>query len=194
MNYESSTDNPGHAQRYINGEVAAMRLKHFPSNAQVHWSLIGLVPKDHQPGKFQLIIDLSFPMDASINDGINFNLTSLTYPGVDNAVADKFSRLWCPNGEAGSFCSLQTRPDYQALLTIRWGWAMYLDTALPFVLCSAPKIFTAMADGLSWCMLCEGVSHFIHYLDDFCSPPQSSTCGQSLQVAIRLCESTWDSQ
>ena len=51
-NYESSTDNPGHAQRYIEGEVAAMRLRRVPSNAQMHWSPIGLVPKNHQPGKF----------------------------------------------------------------------------------------------------------------------------------------------
>ena len=35
-NYESSTDNLGHAQRYINGEMVAMRHRRVPFNAQVH--------------------------------------------------------------------------------------------------------------------------------------------------------------
>ena len=193
-NYESSADNPGHAQRYIEGEVAARRLRRVPSNAQVHWSPIGLVPKNHQPGKFRLIIDLSSPMGASINDGICSDLTSLTYPGVEDAIALITSAgrgaLMAKLDLTAAYRHVPVHPDDQALLAIRWGGARYLDTALPFGLCSAPKIFTAMADGLSWCMLCEGVSHFLHYLDDFffCSPPQSSRCGQSLQVAIRLCE------
>ena len=167
-----------------------MRLEQVPSNTQVHWSPIGLVPKDHQPGKFRLIIDLSSPMGASINDGINSDLTSLTYPRVDNAIAlINSAGLMVKLDLSAAYRHVPVHPDDQGLLAIRWGGARYLDTALPFGLCSAPKIFTAMADGLSWCMLCEGVSHLIHYVDDFfCSPPQSSRCGQSLQVAIRLCE------
>ena len=47
-------------------------------------------------------------------------------------------------------------PNNQSLLAIRWGSTTYLDTALLF---SAPKLFTAMADGLAWCMVCEGISH-----------------------------------
>ena len=38
-----------------------------------------MVPKDHQPGKFRLIIDLSATMGGSVNEGIDPNLTSLTY-------------------------------------------------------------------------------------------------------------------
>ena len=36
-------------------------------------------------------------------------------------------------------------------------------------------------------MMCEGVSHFPHYLDD-CPPQQPGRCQQSLQVAVDLCE------
>ena len=129
-------------------------------------------------------------MGASINDSINSDLTLLTYPGVDNAIAlINSAGLMVKLDLSAAYRHVPVHPDDQGLLAIRWGGARYLDTALPFGLCSAPKIFTAMADGLSWCMLCEGVSHLIHYVDDFfCSPPQSSRCGQSLQVAIRLCE------
>ena len=39
-------------------------------------------------------------------------------------------------------------------------------------------------------MLCEGVSHFLHYLDDFffCPPQQPGRCQPSLRVAVSLCE------
>ena len=86
-------------------------------------------------------------MGASINDGICFDLhvTSLTYPGVEDAVA--LISL------AGHDALIPVHPDDQALSAIRWEGARYLDTALPFGLCSASKIFAAMTDGLSWCML-----------------------------------------
>ena len=51
-----------------------------------HWRTIDMVPKDHQPGKFRLIIDLSATMGGSVNEGIDPNLTSLTYPRVEDAV------------------------------------------------------------------------------------------------------------
>ena len=69
------------------------------------------------------------------------------------------------------------------------GWYHLPRHCPPFwpMLCS--QLFTAMADGLAWCMMCEGVSHFLHYLDDFfCPPCQAQDCGQSLAVAVRLCQ------
>ena len=68
---------------------------------------------------------------------------------------------------------------------------MYLDTALPFGLRSAPKIFSAVADALTWAMLTEGIHDLLHYLDDFlflCLPgaPQARTF---LEKAIAVCQS-----
>ena len=153
-----------------------------------------MVSKDHQPGRFRLIIDLSAPMGGSVNEGIDPNLTSLTYHRVEDAV-----RLVKAAGPGASMAKLDLKaayrhvpvhPDNQSLLAIRWGGTTYLDTAVPFGLCSTPKLFTAMADGLAWCMVCEGISHFLHYLDDFfiCPPSQAQVCGQSLVVAVKLCE------
>ena len=193
-NYESSVGNPGHAQRYISEEVAARRLRQVPHDSLAHWSPIGLVPKDHQPGKFRLIIDLSSPCGASVNDGISSQLTSLTYPKVDDAVSLVRSAgrgaLMAKLDLKAAYRRVPVHPDDQALLAVKWGGSLYLDTALPFGLCSAPKLFTAMADGLSWAMMCEGVSHFIHYIDDFffCPPMTPDHCKNSLQVAVHLCE------
>ena len=107
-----------------------------------------------------LIIDLSAPVGGSVNKGIDLNLTSLTYPRVEDAV-----RLIKAAGPGALMAKLDLKAAYrhvpvhlnnQSLLTIRWGDTTYLDTALPFSLCSAPKLFTAMADGLAWCIVCEG--------------------------------------
>ena len=39
----------------------------------IHVNRFGVVPKKHQMGKWQLITDLSFPEESSINDGIDAN-------------------------------------------------------------------------------------------------------------------------
>lgn len=67
---------------------------------------------------------------------------------------------------------------------------VYCDQALPFGLRSAPKLFTAVADGLAWALACQGASNFLHYLDDyfFCSAAQSSSCSDMLELAIPLCD------
>ena len=58
-------------------------------------------------------------------------------------------------------------PDNRDLLGIYWDGQVYVDTALPFGLRSAPLIFTALADGLQWVLQQWGTSFIAHYLDDF---------------------------
>ena len=58
-----------------------------------------------------------------------------------------------------------------------------MNTALPFGLCSAPKI-TSIADVLEK-MRCE--AHFFHYLDDFDSnSPQSDECQKTSENLRKL--------
>ena len=63
-----------------------------------------------------------------------------------------------------------------------------MDAALPFGLRSAPRIFTAVADVLEWRAKFEGITHIIHYLDDFLilAPPGSSRCRQELEGLLAL--------
>ena len=58
-------------------------------------------------------------------------------------------------------------PDDQLLLAIEWANRIYIDTALPFGLRSAPKFFSAVADAIQWILQHHGVSNLLHYLDDF---------------------------
>ena len=60
-------------------------------------------------------------------------------------------------------------PEDWHLLGMQWQGQVYLDTALPFGLRSAPKILSALADVLLRAMASKGVREGLHYLDDFCS-------------------------
>lgn len=58
-------------------------------------------------------------------------------------------------------------PQDQHLLAISWKGETYVDCTLPFGLRSAPKIFSAVADMITWALHCAGVQYQLHYLDDF---------------------------
>lgn len=51
-----------------------------------HISRLRVIPKSHLCDKWRLIIDLSYPKDHSMNDGIAKLLCSLTYVTVDDAI------------------------------------------------------------------------------------------------------------
>ena len=52
----------------------------------LHISSFGVIPKKGQPGKWHLIVDLSSPGGASVNDGINPLDYSLQYIKVDQVI------------------------------------------------------------------------------------------------------------
>ena len=56
-----------------------------PLHASVHTSPIGLVPKS-QANRWRMIIDLSFPRDHSVNDGISSDQSSISYASIDQAI------------------------------------------------------------------------------------------------------------
>ena len=62
-------------------------------------------------------------------------------------------------------------------------------TLMAFGLRSVPKIFSAVADALEWCVGQRRVEYIFHYLDDFLTmgPPDSSMCEDNLQTLERLC-------
>ncbi len=88
-----------------------------------------------------------------------------------------------------AYRAVPVHPQDRLLLGMTWNGQQYVDGALPFGLRSAPKLFTALADGLLWIMGCHGVRESIHYLDDFliCGPPGSSECGAALASSLSLC-------
>ena len=159
----------------------------------LHINRMGVVPKGHTPGRWRLITDLSFPQGASVNDGINRELCSLSYTSVER-VATAVQRF----GPGALLAKLDIRAAYRLvpvsphdrpLLGIEWRDAYFVDGCLPFGLRSAPKIFTAIADALQWIMQNNGVSWVDHYLDDFITlgAPGALECRRNLDRILSVC-------
>ena len=152
-----------------------------------------MVPKDHRPGEFRLIIDLSASMGGSVNEGIGPNLTSLTYPRVEDAV--RFVKAAGPGASMAkldlkaAYRHVPVHPDDQSLLAIRWGGTTYLDTVSRSAYAPPPScsLLWPMALLGVWCVKGSPIS-FITWMTFFCPTSQSQDCGQSLAVAVKLYE------
>lgn len=82
-----------------------------------------------------------------------------------------------------AYCMLPIHPDKHWLLGKE---GVFVETALPFGLRSALKLFTAVADDLEWIIQREGVKSVLHYLDDFLlvGPPGSLECAHKLTIPL----------
>ena len=118
-----------------------------------------------------IILDLSHPKNASVNDGINRSMCSLTYMKVEEVVQQILSMgngcLLAKLDIKSAFRNVPVHPHDRHLLGMKWEDQLYIDTVLPFGLRSAPKIFNCIADALQWIARARGVSYLDHFLDDF---------------------------
>ena len=187
-------------QQYIANEITLARLVGLLASGEavaVHCSPIGIIPKQHKPGKWRLIHDLSSPEGVSINDGISPDLSSLTYVTVDHVAQDIVrlgpGMLLAKLDVKSAYRIVPVHADDRSLLGLSWGGNVYVDSALPFGLRSACKIFSALANALQWVVLNELQDPggcLYHYLDDFIclGPPDSSICGAALAQLTTSCD------
>ena len=162
----------------------------------VHCSPIGVIPKRHKPYKWRLIVDLSSPGGASVNDGIDKEMCSLSYTSVD-AVVERIldlgkNALLAKLDIKQAYRMIPVHPQDRPLLGMEWEEFVYIDKALPFGLRSAPIIFTAVADALQWIMQKNGVSYVDHYIDDFITAGKGGTdeCSKNFTLMHKSCEAT----
>ena len=188
---------PEIVDQYLQNEISLGRvIGPFPvkSVPDVHLSRFGVIPKNHQPDKWRLIVDLSFPSGTSVNDGIPKELCSLKYITVDHAIEHIVSMgqgaLLAKIDVQSAFRLLPVHPADRHLLGMQWKGNVYIDGCLPFGLRSAPKLFNWAAEFLEWILLQQGVSPLLHYLDDFLTiaPPMSDTCRQNLATIKHTCQ------
>jgi len=157
----------------------------------LHINHFGVIPKSQQPGKWQIIVGLSHPRKHSVNDGVLKEYCSLKYPSVDDTM-----RVILAVGPGTQLVKFDIKSAYRIvpvhpsdhlLLGIAWQGKVYVDTALPFGLCSAPKIFTAEADALQYILEQEGVPRMFHYLLLF-GVPGGSEGVRIFSKAMKWCE------
>ena len=195
-NCRSAHDHPD-VDTYLAKELALGRVADpFPDNLPgVMISKFGVIPKSGQPGKWRLIVDLSAPSLASVNDGISTLDSGVAYSSVSDA-AQMILQLG-PGTEmakidiASAFRLIPVHPDDRYLLGMKWNDHVYIDRQLPVGLRSAPLLFNGYADALEWIIRASGVHHILHYLDDFLvlGPPHSGVCLAALDAMISICQS-----
>ena len=197
QNMLSAKQNPDVIEQYITKEnVGGNILGPFTQGmaGKIHINRFGVIPKKHQPGKWRLITDLSFPEGHSINDAISSDLCSLSYVTV-NEVAKAAISL----GKGAQIAKIDIKSAYRLIpvcaydrkwLGMRWKDQVFVDGMLPFGLRSAPKIFNALADALEWIVGKRNVKLIFHYLDDFAviGPPDSPACQQALDTLEQVCK------
>ena len=158
--------------------------------SDVHRSQFGVVPKG-TPGKWRLIVDLSSPEGKSVNDGVSIPRCSLAYVRVEDAVqgvaAMGRGSLMAKVDICQAYRAVPVHPADRDLLGMIWQGKLFIDAALPFGLRSAPKIFTAVADAVTWIIRQQGVRFIIHYLDDFLliGPPGHDDCAVALAILLQ---------
>ena len=154
---------------------------------------IGVIPKKGKD-TWRLIVDLSSPHGRSVNDGICSELCSLSYITVD-MIGDRISELGWGTLMAkldikSAFRIIPVHPVDRCLLGMQWQQRIYVDRVLPFGLRSAPRLFSAVADGLQFIARSQGIENVAHYLDDFIvlGRPGSDQCDHDFQLLVRICE------
>ena len=196
-NKQSAHDNPNAIEKYLQdqiqqGNIFGPFLPHETPN--VHINRFGVIPKKHQPGKWHVITDLSYPKGSSVNDAINPQLCSLKYITVEQVAKKAFSlgkgSLIAKIDIKAAYRLIPVSPQDRPFLGMKWDDKVYVDGMLPFGLRSAQKIFNAVADAVEWCVANENVPAIYHYLDDFAviGPPNSEECENSLQTLKLVCE------
>ena len=198
-NLRSAYEHPEIIDAYLDKEAGlgwAIRFTKLAASSlpELTISPIGVIPKRNRSNKWRLIVDFSSPKGRSVNDGISSTLCSLTYASIDDAVG--ILRIL---GEGALMAKLALRDAYQVvpvyphdcpLLGMQWREGIVIDATLPFGLCSAPKVFSAVADGLMWMVHHQGFTHSLHYLDDFMllGPPGSHYCEEAQRTTVQLCD------
>ncbi len=195
-NMPSAKAHPQPVQAYIDKECQAGRIlgplpREAMQNVQV--SRFGVIPKSTL-GKWRLILDLSFPEGGSVNDGILRDHCHLQLASVDDA-----ARIIADTGQGTllgkvdieqAYRNVPVHPGDRWLLGMEWKGQGFIDTALPFGLRSAPKIFCALSDALQWILQEKGVRHSVKYIDDFLvfGAPGTGECARNLRCMETVCK------
>ena len=194
-NLLSCMDHPEVVAAYIEKECSLGRLLGplpLAEAPRLHISPFGVIPKKGEDN-WRLIVDLSAPHGASINDGIAQEWSSLAYVTID-MIADRIS--WLGQGTflakldvKSAFRIIPVHPSDRCLLGMQWKNALFADAVLPFGLRSAPKLFNAVADALQFIARSQGIENVTHYLDDFVilGRPGTTQCNRDLKTLIDLC-------
>jgi len=149
---ESAYSHSAIVDDYLKTEMSLTQVVGPPPNIVQHEQIsrFGVIPKRHQPDKWRLIVDLSYPSNHSVDDGIPSALCSLQYVTIDDAVQQIFNlgpgSLLAKIDIKNAFWLLPVHTADRHLLLMKWENGIYIDICLFFGLHFAPKLFNILAD------------------------------------------------
>ena len=186
----SAIQQPSVIDEYFQTELAHGRIAGpFPTSpfSYLHISRCGVIPKHNQPGKWRLILDVSFPPGHSVIESIPRLPYSVQYVTIDEFIdgigmVRGQGALVAKFDVATGYRYIAIHPEDRYLWGMKWKGAYYVDKALPFGLRSAPFIFTSVADMVEWTLTdnhgvdllrhCMTFSHWdplrLTFADQFC--------------------------
>ena len=194
-NLSSALQHPDVIASKLQKEVAADRvLGPFADRPLPSLRTSGLGAAAKKQGKWRMILHLSAPYGASVNDGISKEEFSLHYSSVDDAV-----KLLHPYGKGAIMAKVDLKAAFRMvsvraadwdLLGMLWKGSYYVDTCLPFGLQSAPRLLNHFAETLHWILVTNHQVEAIHYLDNFliAGAAGRDQCAASVRVTLSVCE------
>ena len=162
---------------YLEREAALMSVVP-PENSALGKNLqispMGLIPKRSKPGKWRLIVNLSAPSGASVNDGINKEC----FPMLPNSWILGISNL-----KIGARCGASASPGPVATgYMMGEGYLCGQCLAVWAKIC--PEDLLALADAAQWILLAKGVENLLHYLDDFIFAASSRSAAEEMKQVL----------
>ena len=150
-NMHSSFEHPFVIDSYLQTEVSSGRVAgpfSAPPFPSLHISRFGVIPKNNQPGKWRLILDLSSPVGHSVNDGIPKPPFTVQYVSVDAVIEGIMAR-----GRGTLMAKFDVASAYRNVLGMQWHGKYFVYLVLSFGLRLAPFIFTSIADLVEWTLV-----------------------------------------
>ena len=173
-NHRSALQAASIVDRKLLHEVSLGRIAgpftHPPFN-DFQSSPLGLVPK-HDPGKFRLIHDLSFPRGDSINVYTSKQFTCVQYETLDQVVSlVQECGQGCFIAKADTkdaFRLIPIKPQDYHLLGMTWHGLFYHDKVLPMGSAISCQTFERFSRAVQWILQQHfAVDSVTHLLDDF---------------------------
>ena len=155
--------------------------------------------------RHRVIIDLSWPLGASVNTGIDKtsylnSAFALTFPTVDDITTELMHLgrgvLLYKVDVSRVFHHVKVDPGDYDLLGLQWQ-GFYTDTCVPFETRHGSQIFQRLSDGVRY-MMCEKGFPIIGYIDDYVSVPSVAWVSYEAllllmaQLGLTVCEKKFD--
>ena len=196
-NHGSALAFPQHVSSYLETELEhGALLGPFDTPPFAPWFQVNALmsrPKKSTDNARRIIMDLSWPPNLSVNDGIPRDTYcgtpyKLRLPTVDDAV-----ELILKHGPgcvlfsidlSRAYRQLRTDPLDWPLLGLHWGDHTFLDIAIPFGLPWGAMACTRMSNGIQFIMHEEGYD-VLPYIDDFLGVAPSLEAAQAAFTRLR---------